>query len=69
MIDPSVATVLGPAPLFRRAGRERSQLLLKAPADEAARARAVASVRRAVEAAAGDPKLRGASFSVDVDPE
>src|SRR5437763_1307139 len=58
MIDPSVATVLGPAPLFRRAGRERSQLLLKAPADEAARARAVASVRRAVEAAAGDPKLR-----------
>src|SRR5207248_597718 len=46
-----------------------SGLLLMPPADEAARARAVASVRRAVEAVAGDPKLRGASFSVDVDPE
>ena len=68
-IDPGSATVLGPAPLFRRAGRERSQLLLKVPAGEGSRARAVASVRRAVEAAASDPTLRGASFSVDVDPE
>ncbi|MBV9213305.1 MAG: primosomal protein N' [Actinobacteria bacterium] len=68
-IDPSVAAVLGPAPLFRRAGRERAQVLLKAPADESARVRAVAAVRRAVESAAGDQTLRGASFSVDVDPE
>ena len=69
LIDPAVGSVLGPAPLFKRAGRERSQLLLKVPAGDASRGRAVASVRRAVETAAGDSKLRGASFSVDVDPE
>ena len=69
LIDPEVAAVLGPAPLFRRAGRERAQLLLKLPAGAGARARAVASVRRAVESAAGDASLRRASFSVDVDPE
>ena len=58
------ATVLGPAPLFRRRGRERAQVLVKA----ADRSAAGEAVRRAVEAAAGDRAHRGVSFSVDVDP-
>jgi primosomal protein N' (replication factor Y) len=61
------ATVLGPAPLFRRQGRERSQLLVKAPVR--GRAGAVHAVRRAVESAAADKRLKGASISVDVDPQ
>jgi primosomal protein N' (replication factor Y) len=42
------AVVLGPAPLFRLKGRDRSQLLVKAPADPEPRAAAVRAVRRAV---------------------
>jgi primosomal protein N' (replication factor Y) (superfamily II helicase) len=64
-IDAPGASVLGPAPLFRRAGRERAQLVVKAVDREAA----VSSVRGAVEAAAADRSLRGASFAVDVDPQ
>jgi primosomal protein N' (replication factor Y) len=56
---------LGPAPLFRRQGRYRSQLLVKSED----RHSAVAAVREAVAGAAGDRTLRGASFSVDVDPQ
>jgi primosomal protein N' (replication factor Y) len=59
--------LLGPAPLFRLRGRERSVLMLKA--DPADRARAVAAVGAAVEAVAADKTHRAASFSVDVDPQ
>jgi primosomal protein N' (replication factor Y) len=63
------ATILGPAPLFRLKGRERMQLMLKAPPGAEPRADAIRAVRRAVEAVAGDRSLGGASFSVDVDPQ
>jgi primosomal protein N' (replication factor Y) len=66
-LDLPEATVLGPAPLFRRQGRERAQLLIKAPVG--ARAAAVRALRRAVESAASDRKLRDAAISVDVDPQ
>ncbi len=57
--------VLGPAPLFRRQGRHRAQLVVKSPE----RAPAIAAVSAAVEASASDRQLRGASFAVDVDPQ
>jgi len=68
-LAPPGAAVLGPAPLFRMRGRERAQLLVKAPAGEESRAAAGAAVRRAVEAVAGDRTRGGVSFSVDVDPQ
>jgi primosomal protein N' (replication factor Y) (superfamily II helicase) len=58
-------TALGPAPLFRRRGRERAQVLVKA----AERAPAVAAVRDAVEGVAPERAHRAASFAVDVDPQ
>jgi primosomal protein N' (replication factor Y) len=61
---PGGATLLGPAPRFRLRGRHRRQLLVKAPEREPA----VAAIREAVEAAARDRLLGGASLSVDVDP-
>ncbi|HYV14641.1 MAG TPA: primosomal protein N' [Conexibacter sp.] len=59
------ATVLGPAPLFRLRGRERSQLVIKATRRRAA----VAAVAAAVDAVARSPVGRRASLSVDVDPQ
>jgi primosomal protein N' (replication factor Y) (superfamily II helicase) len=59
------AAVLGPAPLFRLKGRERSQLVIKA----SDRATAVAAVRRAVEGVVAEHGRRGVNFSVDVDPQ
>ncbi len=56
---------LGPAPLFRRQGRYRSQLVVKSREREPA----IAAVRGAVEAVAADRSSRGASFAVDVDPQ
>ena len=64
-IDLPDATVLGPAPLFRRQGRERAQLVVKA----AERSAAIVAVRRAVEQAAADRAHSEASFAVDVDPQ
>jgi len=58
------ADVLGPAPLFRLRGRERSQVVVKA----SDRAAAVVAVGAAVEAVAGDRRHRLVSFSADVDP-
>ncbi len=58
------ATVLGPAPLFRLRGRDRSQLVAKAT-DRAAAIRAVGS---AVDAMAAVASRRRVSISVDVDP-
>jgi primosomal protein N' (replication factor Y) len=57
--------VLGPAPLFRRQGRHRAQLVVRA----AERGAAIEAVREAVEAVAGDRGHADASFSVDVDPQ
>jgi primosomal protein N' (replication factor Y) len=59
---PAGAELLGPAPRFQLRGRHRRQLLLKAEK----RAELVAAVREAVE---GLGRLRGASVSVDVDPQ
>jgi primosomal protein N' (replication factor Y) len=61
--------LLGPAPLFRLKGRDRAQVLVKAPPDGQPRAAAVRAVRHAVEAVAGDRRHRGVLFSVDVDPQ
>jgi primosomal protein N' (replication factor Y) len=56
---------LGPAPLFRLRGRERSQVVVKA----SERIAAVAAIDAAVQAVARDRPARGVSFSVDVDPQ
>jgi primosomal protein N' (replication factor Y) len=65
LIDLPGAAVLGPAPLFRLQGRERSQLVIKA----SERHSAVAAVRQAVEAVASDRAHRGVALAVDVDPQ
>jgi primosomal protein N' (replication factor Y) len=57
--------VLGPAPLFRLRGRARSQLVIKAQE----RDRAIAAVGRAVDRIAPAAARKGASVSVDVDPQ
>jgi primosomal protein N' (replication factor Y) len=57
-------SVLGPAPLFRLRGRERSALLVKT----AARSHALGAIDAAVRASAADRAHAGVSFSVDVDP-
>ncbi|MGH2952942.1 MAG: replication restart helicase PriA [Solirubrobacterales bacterium] len=62
---PDDAVALGPAPRFRRRGRERRRILVKARAREPA----VAAVRDAVEAAARARRLRELAVSVDVDPQ
>jgi primosomal protein N' (replication factor Y) len=59
------AQILGPAPLFRLQGRERSQLVVKA----ADRPAAVAAVRNAVERVAADRGRKGVAFAIDVDPQ
>jgi primosomal protein N' (replication factor Y) len=59
--------LLGPAPLFRLRGRDRSVLVLKAA--NADRQSAIRAVGAAVDAAAADRAHRAASFSVDVDPQ
>jgi primosomal protein N' (replication factor Y) (superfamily II helicase) len=56
---------LGPAPLFRLRGRERSQLLVKT----ADRARAIAVAGGAAQALAGLAARKQVSVSVDVDPQ
>jgi primosomal protein N' (replication factor Y) len=56
---------LGPAPLFRLRGRERSQVVVKA----VDRAAATAQVAAAVDDVAAAREHRAARFSVDVDPQ
>jgi primosomal protein N' (replication factor Y) len=58
---------LGPAPLFRLRGRERSQLVVKAPPEGDGRRQAIGRVEAAVRETAGEKEHRGVSFSVDVD--
>ena len=62
---PADANLLGPAPRFRLRGRERRQVMIKAPEREPV----VAAVREAVRAAAGARALRGVNLAVDVDPQ
>ena len=62
---PADADLLGPAPLFRRRGKHRRRLVLKA----SERRRAVTAVREAVAAAVKRRTLREVSVSVDVDPQ
>jgi len=64
-ISAAGATVLGPAPLFRLRGRERSQLVVKATQRRAA----VASVAAAVDAVARTSAGRRVQLSADVDPQ
>jgi primosomal protein N' (replication factor Y) len=64
-LDPPGAAVLGPAPLFRLRGRERSQIVIKATR----RREAIAAAREAVAAVRGERAHRQASISVDVDPQ
>ncbi len=64
LIDLPESSVLGPAPLFRRKGWERAQIVVKSPE----RAPAVAAVRRAVEEVSAGGHA-GVSFAVDVDPQ
>jgi primosomal protein N' (replication factor Y) len=59
------APVLGPAPLFRRQARHRAQLVVRS----AERDPAIAAVRSAVEAVAGERAHAGVAFAVDVDPQ
>jgi primosomal protein N' (replication factor Y) len=59
------AAVLGPAPLFRLRNRWRHQLVIKATARQAA----IDAVGHAVDAVAPAAARRGASVSVDVDPQ
>ncbi len=59
------AAVLGPAPLFRLRGRARNQLVIKAQARQAA----IDTVGRAIDRIAPGAARRGASVSVDVDPQ
>jgi primosomal protein N' (replication factor Y) (superfamily II helicase) len=56
---------LGPAPLFRRQGKHRAQLVIRSRE----RAPAIAAVRDAVDAVAGDRAHANAGFAVDVDPQ
>jgi primosomal protein N' (replication factor Y) len=63
------ARLLGPAALFRLKGRERAQLLVKAPAAGPERMAAVRAVRHAVEAVSAAREHRGVAFAVDVDPQ
>jgi len=72
-IDLPGASVLGPAPLFRRQGRERAQLVIRARADgddaNPARSEVIGAVRRAVEAVSKDRTHGTVAFAVDVDPQ
>jgi primosomal protein N' (replication factor Y) len=56
---------LGPAPLFRLRGRERSQVVVKAQDRRAA----IAAVDAAVQDVAAQRQHKAAAFSVDVDPQ
>ncbi len=56
---------LGPAPLFRRQGRHRAQLVVRS----LERAPAITAVRDAVERVAAERAHAVASFAVDVDPQ
>ncbi len=61
---PAGAHLLGPAPMFRRRGRYRRQLLVKAPE----RSPVITAVREAVDSLAREIRGLGVALSVDPDP-
>ena len=65
LIEAAGVPVLGPAPLFRRQGRHRAQLVVRSRE----RDRAIAAVRDAVEQVAAGRAHAHAAFAVDVDPQ
>ena len=65
LIEATGVPALGPAPLFRRQGRHRAQLVIRSRERE----RAIAAVRDAVEQVAAARTHGSASFAVDVDPQ
>ncbi len=64
-LAPPGAAVLGPVPLFRRQGRERSQIVIKGRDREAG----IRAVRDAVEEGAAQMGRDGVNVAVDVDPQ
>lgn len=64
-LDLRDGAVLGPAPLFRLRGRARAQVVIKA----SDRSTAIDAVGSAVDRVAPAAARRGASVSVDVDPQ
>jgi primosomal protein N' (replication factor Y) len=64
-IADSGVPVLGPAPLFRRQGRHRAQLVVRS----LERGPAIAAVRHAVEAVSSERDRHAVSYAVDVDPQ
>jgi primosomal protein N' (replication factor Y) len=62
---PGDAELLGPAPMFRRRGKNRRRLLIKA----VERRPAVTAAREAVEAAVGSRAMKDVAVAVDVDPQ
>jgi primosomal protein N' len=64
LTDAAGVPVMGPAPLFRRQGRHRAQLVVRSQE----RAPAITAVREAVEQVAAERAHAAASFAVDVDP-
>jgi primosomal protein N' (replication factor Y) (superfamily II helicase) len=65
LIEAAGVPALGPAPLFRRQGRHRCQLVVRSRE----RDRAIAAVRDAVEHVAAGRAHAHAAFAVDVDPQ
>ena len=65
MVAAAGVPVLGPAPLFRRRGRHRAQLVVRSPE----RAPAIDAVRAAVDEVAADRAHGAVAFAVDVDPQ
>jgi primosomal protein N' len=65
LVEAADVPVLGPAPLFRRQERHRTQLVIRSPDREAA----IAAVGQAVETVASDRAHGPATFAVDVDPQ
>ncbi len=66
-ISTAQASALGPASLFRLRGRERRQLVVKAP--PANRSAVIRCIGDAVQRAAAARAHSGVAFSVDVDPQ
>ena len=65
LIEGAGVPALGPAPLFRRQGRHRTQLVVRSREREPA----IAAVRDAVEQVAAERAHGAVAFAVDVDPQ
>ena len=65
LVEAAGVPVLGPAPLFRRRGRHRAQLVVRSRE----RMPAIDAVRAAVDEVAALREHAGVAFAVDVDPQ